>query len=83
MLTDRQTNGPTDQQTDGPTDKASYRVACPQIKKMQNTSARETLTREGNEGDGQNKGSFFKHGSRKSFQRCLTHGAFFFLLLPK
>ena len=35
------TDGPTDQrmdqrmerQTDGPTDKASYRVACPQLKK--------------------------------------------------
>ena len=26
------TNGPTDGRTDGPTDKASYRVACPQLK---------------------------------------------------
>ena len=26
------TNGPTDQRTDGWTDKASYRVACPQLK---------------------------------------------------
>ena len=27
------TDGPTDRRTDGRTDKASYRVACPQLKK--------------------------------------------------
>ncbi|MEE3021833.1 MAG: hypothetical protein VX367_04230 [SAR324 cluster bacterium] len=29
---DGPTNGPTDGPTDGRTDKASYRVACPQLK---------------------------------------------------
>ena len=32
MSTDRWTDGPTDQRTDQWTDKASYRVACPQLK---------------------------------------------------
>ena len=31
--TNQRTNGPTDQRTNGPTDKASYRVACPRLKK--------------------------------------------------
>ena len=30
--TDQPTDRPTDQATDGRTDKASYRVACPQLK---------------------------------------------------
>ena len=32
VLTDQQIDGRTDRQMDGRTDKASYRVACPQIK---------------------------------------------------
>ena len=31
-VTDRPTDRPTDRRTDGRTDKASYRVACPQLK---------------------------------------------------
>ena len=31
----RVTDGPTHGRTDGPTDKASYRVACPQLKTYQ------------------------------------------------
>ena len=31
-ITDRPTDGPTDRRTDRWTDKASYRVACPQLK---------------------------------------------------
>ena len=31
-VTDGRTDGRTDQRTDGRTDKASYRVACPQLK---------------------------------------------------
>ena len=31
--TDQRINGSTDQRTNGPTDKASYRVACPQLKR--------------------------------------------------
>ena len=30
-------DGPTDQRTDGRTDKASYRVACPQLKRFLKT----------------------------------------------
>ena len=33
MVTDGPTDGPTDRRTDGRTDKASYRVACPQLKR--------------------------------------------------
>ena len=36
VLTDQRTNRPTDVRTDGRTDKASYRVACPQLKSEQN-----------------------------------------------
>ena len=32
------TDGRTDRRTDGQTDKGSYRVACPQLKSIQNTS---------------------------------------------
>ena len=35
MVTDQWTDGRTDGRTDGWTDKASYRVACPQLKKPQ------------------------------------------------
>ena len=32
--------GPTNQRTDGRTDKASYRVACPQLKRLNSTFIR-------------------------------------------
>ena len=34
ITTDRPTNQPTNGRTDGRTDKASYRVACPRLKKL-------------------------------------------------
>ena len=34
-VTDRRTDGPTNRQTDGQTGKASFTVACPQLKKIQ------------------------------------------------
>ena len=33
IITDQRTDGLTNQRTDGRTDKASYRVACPQLKR--------------------------------------------------
>ena len=35
------TNEPMDRQTDGRTDKASYRVPCPQLKKVKKEHSRE------------------------------------------
>ena len=34
-------DGPTDGRTDGRTDKASYRVACPQLKRQKNNKKRQ------------------------------------------
>ena len=38
--TDGRTDGPTDRRTDGPTDKASYRVACPQLKRKRSRAGK-------------------------------------------
>ena len=39
--TDGPMDGQTDRRTDGRTDKASYRVACPQLKKKENRKERK------------------------------------------
>ena len=46
ITTDRWTDGPTDQRTDGRNDKASYKVACPRLKRRKEERQSDRLVKQ-------------------------------------